>query len=367
MFRVKFSPDIDWILIALVLFLCILGLLSIYSVSASYQFENNYFARQFLWISIGFGAMIFFSLLDYRLLVQWVWSFYALLILALIYVHYSGGSTDSNVTRWIVVSGFSIQPSEFAKLIIVLMLANYYNDARKLGSSKLSNVLFPIFITLVPFLLILIQPDLGTAIILLIITSTLVFFSGIHFKWVIMSFVGLILSIPAIWVYILKDYQKNRILILLDPQRDPLGAGYHIIQSKIAIGSGKFFGKGFLEGKQAQLNFLPARHTDFIFSVFSEEWGFLGSIVVVASYGFLIFWILKEVTRFSDRRSVVVTVGIAMILASQGIINMGMVMGLFPVVGLPLPFMSYGGSSTITVLAAMGILLNIRKKMKSIL
>ena len=182
-----------------------------------------------------------------------------------------------------------------------------------------------------------------------------------------MGFVGLIFSIPAIWIYILKDYQKNRILILLDPQRDPLGAGYHIIQSKIAIGSGKFFGKGFLEGKQAQLNFLPARHTDFIFSVFSEEWGFLGSIVVVASYGFLIFWILKEIARFSDRRSIVITVGIAMILASQGIINMGMVMGLFPVVGLPLPFMSYGGSSTITILAAMGILLNIRKKMKSIL
>ena len=367
MFRIKFSPDIDWVLVALVGFLSVIGLFSIYSASISYQFENDYFTKQFLWLGIGFGAMIFFTLLDYRLLVRWVWGFYAVLILALIYVLYSGDSTNTNVARWIVISGLSIQPSEFAKLIIVLMLANYYNDARKLGNPKLSNVLFPVFITLVPFLLVLIQPDLGTATILLIITSTLVFFSGIHFRWIIMGFVGLILSIPAIWIYILKDYQKNRILILLDPQRDPLGAGYHIIQSKIAIGSGKFFGKGFLEGKQAQLNFLPARHTDFIFSVFSEEWGFLGSIVVVASYGFLIFWILKEVTRFSDRRSVVVTVGIAMILASQGIINMGMVMGLFPVVGLPLPFMSYGGSSTITILAAMGILLNIRKKMKSIL
>ena len=362
MFSIKFSPDIDWVLVGLVLFLCTVGLASIYSASLSYQSDNNYFAKQFLWLGIGFGAMVFFTLLDYKLLVRWAWIFYFLLILTLIYVLYIGNSASVNVNRWISVPGFNIQPSEFAKLAIVLMLARYYHDSRKLGNTKISSVLFPIFITLIPFFLVLIQPDLGTAIILLIIAGTLIFFSGINFKWIIGAIVIFASALPAIWFYVLKDYQKNRILILLDPQKDPLGAGYHIIQSKIAIGSGKFFGKGFLEGKQAQLNFLPARHTDFIFSVFSEEWGFLGSILIVASYGFLIFWILKEISRFSDRRSIVITVGVAMILASQGIINMGMVMGLFPVVGLPLPFMSYGGSSTITILAAIGILLNIRKR-----
>ncbi len=362
MFRIKFSPDIDWVLVCLVLFLCTIGLISIYSASLSYQSENNYFVKQFLWLGIGLGAMIFFTLLDYKLLVRWAWAFYFLLICALIYVLYVGSSTDASVNRWISAPGFNIQPSEFAKLAIVLILARYYHDSRRLGNTKLSSVLFPIFITLVPFLLVLVQPDLGTAIILLIITGTLIFFSGISFKWIIVSIVMFTPAIPAIWFFILKDYQKNRILILLDPQKDPLGTGYHIIQSKIAIGSGKFFGKGFLEGKQAQLNFLPARHTDFIFSVFSEEWGFLGSILVVGSYGFLIFWILKEIGRFSDRRKIVITVGVAIILASQGIINMGMVMGLFPVVGLPLPFMSYGGSSTITILAAIGILLNVRKR-----
>ena len=278
MFSIKFSPDIDWILIGIVLFLCTVGLISIYSASAAYQSDNNYFAKQFLWLGIGFGAMVFFTLLDYRLLVRWAWSFYFLLLIALIYVLYSSNSSGLNVNRWIVVSGLNIQPSEFAKLAIVLMLARYYHDSRKLGNTKISSVLFPISITSIPFFLVLIQPDLGTAIILLIITGALIFFSGINFKWIIVSIVLLISSIPAFWFYILKDYQKKRILILLDPQTDPLGAGYHIIQSKIAIGSGKFFGKGFLEGKQAQLNFLPARHTDFIFSVF-KILIFLGSFI----------------------------------------------------------------------------------------
>ena len=367
MIKQKFLENFDYLLVAVVLLLCLIGLSSIYSASAAYQFTNDYFIKQVIWVAIGFTALLFFSFLDYRILVKWSWLFYLFVIFLLIFVYYNGTLTKNGVARWINLGFVYLQPSELSKLALVFLLAYYYNDKKRLVNNKLSNIIAPLFITLIPFILILIQPDLGTATILLIVAATVIFFSGISIKWVIATISLIIFSIPAIWIYVFKQYQKERILILLDPQIDPLGAGYHIIQSKIAIGSGLVFGKGFLQGKQAQLNFLPARHTDFIFAVFSEEWGFLGSVLVVACYAFLIFWLLKEVSRFTKRSSIILTIGIITIIASQGLINLGMVMGLLPVVGLPLPFMSYGGSSIVTSLAAIGVLLNIKKKEKKII
>lgn len=344
--------------------ICILGLVSIYSASVAYQFENSFFLKQIIWVLIGFGGMVFFSYLNYHLLIRWSWLLYLIVIFFLIFILVNA-SSGGVVDRWVIIGPISIQPSEFSKLTVVFLLAYYYKDHRKIANSKISNLLPPILIVMLPFVLILIQPDLGTASILLITAVVVIIFSGINYKWIVGSLILLIFSIPALWIYVLKPYQKERILILLDPQRDPLGTGYHIIQSKIAIGSGLFFGKGFLGGKQTQLNFLPARHTDFVFAVFSEEWGFLGSILVVLCFVFLIFLLLKEINTFNSRCGIILAMGIVVIIASQSLINMGMVMGLLPVVGLPLPLMSYGGSSVVTIMISIGILLNIRKKEKN--
>ena len=357
----EFFENLDWYLCISIFFILIIGLVSIYSASIGYQFENNFFKKQLIWIAIGLTCMFFFSFLDFRIILKYSQLFYIIVVLMLVYTHYKGfGSKGSDVSRWISIFGLTIQPSEFAKIAVVCVLTNYFQGKKRIGN--LTTPIIPLLILLVPFLLIFTQPDLGTSIVLAIVVAIMIFLAGINWKWIIFTLIFLFLSMPLIWIHILKNYQKERILILFNPQRDPLGTGYHIIQSKIAIGSGTFWGKGLLQGKQAQLNFLPARHTDFIFSVLSEEWGFLGSLIVVLSYCLLIFCILRKINSYQNRATIMLTLGIATIISAQVIINISMVTGLLPVVGLPLPLISYGGSSIITTLSSIGILLNIRKK-----
>ena len=364
MMKPKLFDDFDWLIVLLTVFLLIVGLISVYSASIGYQFENNFFERQLLWVGIGLIAMLFFSFFNFKFILKYSYFFYIIVILLLIYTYYEGfGSKGSNVNRWISIFSVTIQPSEFAKIAVICVLAEYFKGEKKIGLPGLP--IIPIFILIIPFFLIFLQPDLGTSIVLAIVVSFIIFLTGIYWKWIISTTILLLLSIPLIWVYIFKDYQKQRILILLNPQKNPLGAGYHIIQSKIAIGSGSFWGKGFLQGKQAQLNFLPARHTDFIFSVLSEEWGFVGSFVVVMIYLLLIIFILRNINYYKNRSAIILTLGIAGSLSSQVLINISMVTGLLPVVGLPLPLMSYGGSSIITSLASIGLLLNIKKQERS--
>jgi rod shape determining protein RodA len=357
----KFFENFDWPLVLTTFFILIIGLISVYSASISYQFENNFFGKQLLLVGLGIVLMLLFSILDFKFFLKYSYIFYIITIFLLVYAYYNGfGSKSSNVSRWINLFGITIQPSELAKIVVILSLAQYFRSEKKIGNSAL--LVVPILILIVPFVLIFLQPDLGTSIILAITVAIIIFLTGVYWKWIITSFIFLILSIPLIWVYIFKDYQKERISILFDPQKDPLGAGYHIIQSKIAIGSGAFWGKGFLQGQQAQLNFLPARHTDFIFSVLSEEWGFLGAFIVVLSYFFLTFCILKNINKYQSRSAIVLTLGITGTISTQAFINIAMVTGLLPVVGLPLPLMSYGGSSMITSLVSIGMLLNIKRQ-----
>ena len=360
MIKVEALRNFDWNIVIIVFVILIAGLLSVYSASIGYQFENKFFEKQLLWIGLGIICMIFFSRLNFRWVVEYSYIFYILIVLLLIYTHYAGfGGRGSNVNRWINILGITIQPSEFTKIILVCFLTRYFQEEKKIGVNGIHFV--PIFILLLPFILIFLQPDLGTSIVLVLLVTIMIFLSGIYWKWIISSFIFFIFSIPFLWVYFLKGYQKQRIAILLDPQKDPLGAGYHIIQSKIAIGSGTFFGKGFLQGKQVQLNFLPARHTDFIFSVLSEEWGFIGAIFIIFVYAYLLFYILRSTKRYQSRTAVILTLGIGTMFSCQILINICMVTGLLPIVGLPLPFMSYGGSSMLTNMAAIGILLNIKK------
>jgi rod shape determining protein RodA len=258
----------------------------------------------------------------------------------------------------LIIGPVSFQPSEFLKIAVILALAHYYSRDAKTRGFTLRELVRPLMIIMLPVLLIGMQPDLGTAGLVVLIAGSITVFVKIERR----SFAYLIASgavmVPLIWFF-LKEYQKRRILVFLDPDRDPLGAGYHIIQSKIAIGSGMLSGKGYLKGTQNALSFLPEEHTDFIFSVLAEEWGVLGSITLILLFLILILWGLNVAHGCREPFGTIVAVGVTAMIFWQTFINIGMAMGLFPVVGVPLPFVSYGGSSVLTTAISIGLLLNV--------
>lgn len=363
MFDRRLLESFDWVLLFTVIAISIIGFFSIYSASYSYGTETTYFQRQIFWFFIGLFALFGTIIVDYRVLLRFSLLFHTILILLLIFVLFYGtGGSGSDVQRWIQIGSYFFQPSEFVKFSLVVYLAYHFSEFRKIGDLGIKDVLVPLVMTLIPFLLIMKQPDLGTAILLIIVFAVIIFFVGIRFKILLVSLVLGIFSVPFAWIFILKPYQRNRIETFLNPELDPLNKGYQIIQSKIAVGSGQLWGKGYLKGTQAYLNFLPARHTDFIFSVYTEEWGFVGGVVLVGLYLFLILWCLRLVGKTKDRSGTVLTVGITMILASQIIINILMVIGLFPITGMPLPFMSYGGSALLSNMIGIGLILNVRMR-----
>ncbi|OGG96634.1 MAG: rod shape-determining protein RodA [Candidatus Lambdaproteobacteria bacterium RIFOXYD12_FULL_49_8] len=363
MFDRRLWPFIDWVLISLVFSVCFVGFFSIYSAAVSYGHETSYFQRQFLWFIMGVLVMAGMTVVDYRLIGQVSFWLHVLVTLLLVLtLIYGTGGPGSRVQRWLKVGPVFLQASEFAKFTLVLYLAHYFRDSRRIGDLGFKELVWPLAVTLVPFVLILRQPDLGTAMVLLVVTTPVIFLAGLRYKVMgVVSGLGLV-STPFAWFYVLKPYQRNRILTLIDPETDPLGKGYHIIQSKIAVGSGGIWGKGYLEGTQAYLNFLPARHTDFIFSVFTEEWGFVGGTGLVTLYIMLILWCLKDIGKTKDRSGTILTLGVTTILLAQITINIGMVIGLLPVVGMPLPFMSYGGSAMLSHMIGIGLILNVRMR-----
>lgn len=349
----------DWGLLAIVLILAGMGMIALYSaVSAGGGAGNTAFiTKQLIWYGIGLTAMIISFTFSYKTLEKYADFIYAggicLLVAVLVFGKFVGGSQ-----RWLALGPISIQPSEIAKLTVVIMLARHYSKFASERGLSFRELITPCWITVVPFLLIVKQPDLGTAMMILLVAASMTMFVKIERRTFIAIITACIVSIPMVWSF-LKGYQKQRILTFLDPDRDPLGAGYHIIQSKIAIGSGMISGRGYLKGPQNALSFLPEQHTDFIFSVMAEEWGFIGSGVLILMFLFLIIWGLNVANGCRDNFGTVLAVGITVMIAWQVVINIGMVMGLFPVVGVPLPFISYGGSSIVTMMTCVGILLNI--------
>ncbi len=351
--------NFDWTLFVLVLLLSIIGLLNIYSAGFSITElrQTPHYLKQIQSILVGVAGMAVAFFVDYRFLGRHAYVIYLLSIVLLAIVFISGYATRGS-QRWIVVAGFTFQPSELVKLTLILALAKYF-DRNQLGRScRLRDLWVPFLIVLIPFLLILRQPDLGTGLILMILFLSFIFFVGLEWKSFFMASTGGLVLVPLFW-YVLKDYQKERILTFFSPERDPLGSGYHIIQSMIAVGSGGFFGKGFLKGSQTQLKFLPEQRTDFIFSVFAEEWGFLGAMVLIFMFLSLILWGLKIVIHSKDYLGALVAFGITMLIFWEVFINIGMVLGILPVVGIPLPFLSYGGSSMVVLMTAIGLLMNI--------
>jgi len=245
------------------------------------------------------------------------------------------------------------------KVVIVIQLAGYFSSQEVSSFPGVKKLVLPVSFVLLPVLLVLAEPDLGTAISLMAIAITMILFVGVRWKYIAALVLTLIpLGLP-VWEHVLKPYQKRRVLILLSPDLDPLGAGYHIRQSKIAIGSGMLWGKGFLNGTQNKLHFLPEKHTDFIFSVWAEEWGFIGCAVLIFFFCLLVFLTLRVAARSRDRFGSLVVVGMSALILWQAFINIGMVIGVLPVVGITLPFVSYGGSSLITLCLAIGLIENV--------
>jgi rod shape determining protein RodA len=349
----------DWGLLGIVLILGGMGLIALYSaVSAGVGSEQTVIiTKQLIWYGIGMTTMIVFFTFSYKALEKYADFIYVLCICLLVSVLIFGKFVSGS-QRWLILGPISIQPSEIAKLTVVIMLARHYSKFASEKGLTWRELIVPSLITAIPFLLIVKQPDLGTAMMILLIAASMTMFVKIERRTFIAMLTACIISGPMVWFF-LKGYQKQRILTFLSPDRDPLGAGYHIIQSKIAIGSGMISGRGFLKGTQNALSFLPEQHTDFIFSVLAEEWGFVGSSVVILMFLFLIVWGLNIANGCRDNFGTILAVGITAMIAWQVVINIGMVMGLMPVVGVPLPFVSYGGSSIVTMMICIGILLNI--------
>ncbi|GAB4300988.1 MAG: rod shape-determining protein RodA [Desulfuromonadia bacterium] len=358
----RLLENIDWKFILLVLVIVGIGVTNIQSASLSYRGGGGGYAlKQLVWLAAGVIVLLSICTVDYHLFEDLSYGLYALVIVLLLAVLLVG-KTSMGATRWLSFGFFNLQPSELMKPVIVTVLARYFAVRSFPGLLGFRELTPPFLIVLFPVILIARQPDLGTAIMVILVAGSMVAGVGIRPATVATLTLG---SIPLLflgWRYGLKDYQKKRILNFVDPEHDPLGSGYHIIQSKIAIGSGGFFGKGYMEGTQSRLRFLPEQHTDFAFSVFGEEWGFAGCFILILLYALLILWGLQIARECSDRFGALMAVGCTAILFWHTVINIGMVIGLFPVVGVPLPFFSYGGTSMITSMGSVGILVSIRMR-----
>lgn len=361
--RLKFDRrlllNFDWVLLSMVFTICGIALINLYSAGSSLAAMKGgpIYVKQAVWVLIGIVFMGIFFSIDYRTIIRHAYTIYGVSIVLLLVVFFLGEITRGT-QRWISFGGFSLQPSELLKLTIILVLARFYNSRGVEESYTLRKLWIPIVLVIVPFLLIMKQPDLGTAMMILIIFVSMTLFVGVNWKSIVLVVTTGILMTPLCWA-VLKDYQKERILTFLDPDKDPLGSGYHIIQSIIAIGSGGVVGKGFLKGTQSQLRFLPEHQTDFVFSVFAEEWGFLGSFILIFLFLSLVLWSLRIARTSRDLLGTLIAFGIAMLIFWELFINLGMVLGIFPVVGIPLPFLSYGGSAIVVLLSSVGLLMNV--------
>lgn len=351
-----FFHSLDWVLAALISALALAGVLTVYSATHQQPELQNIWIRQLAWMMVSLLAMYVVSKVDYHIWLDlWKWLYWTAIVFLFIVLFL--GQATKGAQRWFRFGYLSFQPSELAKLAVILALARFVGS-KTVELFYLRRFLLMLALVGLPLMLILKQPDLGSAMLIIPLTLLMFYVGGGPMRW--MAWLGLLgaASTPIIW-HFLRDYQKRRLDVFFNPQADPLGAGYNSIQSIIAIGSGGMAGKGFLQGSQTQLSFIPEHHTDFIFSVIGEEWGFAGALLVVTLY-LLMFRRGFEISRKArDREGALLALGITGLYAIQSIINIGMSIGVFPVVGVTLPFISYGGTSLLFSFAAVGILLNI--------
>jgi rod shape determining protein RodA len=363
----SFFKKLDFSILMTTAILVGVGIINLYSATRLEPASPlPVYLKQMYWLGLGSILMLCVALVDYHFFERWGYWIYAANIVLLIGLFFLGDRSSGTV-RWYTIGPVSFQPSEYMKLSLIFALSKYFSGAMTEDGLRLTDLLIPTFLIAVPLVLVLKEPDLGSAGLLVLLFLTMVFSIKMRLKALLTLVLMGVVSAPPIiyfgWKF-LKDYQRQRILTFLDPNLDPLGSGYHIIQSKIAVGSGGLFGKGLMNGTQGLLKFLPEQHTDFIFSVLAEEWGFIGAVIVVGLFFVLIVRALTIARGAKDFFGGAAAMGIATIFLWQFFINIGMATGIFPVVGIPLPFLSYGGSSLVASLIAVGLLLNIYMKHK---
>ena len=342
-------------------FAAIIGLITLIALINFYSITHtpsaplvSVFWKQVLWIIIGFLIFFTLSAIDYQFFCRFSYFFYGINILALIAVLFAGQNSHG-AQRWFDFGWFSYQPSETMKAALICVLAVIFSKKSTQYVYGFRQIIGAFLLTVLPMALIIYQPDLGTALLIGVQGGTMALFVKMNRNLWIGFFALFIIFIPTLWTFVLKDYQKNRILMFVSSDKDPHGAGYNAIQSKIAIGSGQIFGKGFRQGTQAQLEFLPERHTDFVFSVLSEEHGFTGSLFTIAVFLILILKIFQIAAESRDKEGAYLCLGVLSIIFWHTIVNVNMAIGLLPIVGVPLPLLSYGGSNTITTFIILGL------------
>ncbi|MCB9947271.1 MAG: rod shape-determining protein RodA [Rhodospirillaceae bacterium] len=342
-------------MILLVAAICSIGFAMLYS-AANGSFDP-WASRQMIRFGVGFVILLAVALVDIRIWLRLAYPIYGLSLILLVAVEVMG-EIGMGAQRWIDLGVIQLQPSELMKVAMVLALARYFHGPTLEEVGRISRLLMPLVLVLAPVGLVLKQPDLGTAMMLMMIGGAMFFLAGVRlWKFAVVIVLGLT-AIPVGWEF-LHDYQRQRILTFLNPERDPLGAGYHILQSKIALGSGGMFGKGFLAGTQAHLNFLPERQTDFIFTMLAEEFGLVGSLVLIGLYALVFAYGIVIGLRSRNHFGRLLALGLTVNLFLYVFINMAMVMGLIPVVGVPLPLISYGGTAMLTVLFGFGLIISV--------
>jgi rod shape determining protein RodA len=354
----RFWQDFDWVLLVAAVGLSLISVIEIYSATMA-QGAENYFVRQLAWVGVGIVFLFIVAAIDYHLISEQIPWLYVLSLGALLYTLLLGHRV-SNSKSWVGIGSLGVQPSEFIKMVVVVALARYLSELRNVRYMTFVQIIKACLIVFVPMGLVLLQPDLGTALTYLPAIAVGLFIRGIRPAVLISLILGFVLVLPVSWL-VLRPYQKERILTFLDPERDPLGKGYQVTQSKIAIGSGGLMGKGVFHGSQNILGFLPTRHTDFIFSVVGEELGFAGVILTLGLLGFIIFRSIYNAATARDNLGLFIVMGIVGIYFFHVIVNVGMVIGFMPTTGIPLPFLSYGGSSVLTAFIALGLVLSVRR------
>jgi rod shape determining protein RodA len=349
----------DWTLFLVASVLAVIGVVNLYSAtSVSRASLSEVYIQQVYWlVSGGILAMLVTSI-DYRHFERLGYAVYGFGIVLLVLVFVLGKDVRGS-SRWIYIGSFSLQPSEFMKLFLIIALAKYLHDDPKSEGRTLRDLAIPALIAAVPMMLILAQPDLGTALILMLVFVTICALTRIAWKSLVSLLLGVAVLSPLVWTYVLKDYQKSRVTAFLNPDANILGSGWHAHHARVAIGNGGIFGQGFMRGTQNQFHFLPDQYSDFPFAVFAEDWGLLGCLVLVSLYGFLVLWSIRVAATAKDRFGAVLAIGVGSLIFWHAFFNLGMVTGLLPVVGVTLPLFSYGGSSVLTILMGIGLLMNV--------
>ena len=346
---------INWGLVLVLTAIAAIGTVALYSAAGG-RFDP-WAARHAIRYGAALAVLLATALMPPKVWLWLAWPIYVISLLLLVAVDIAG-KTGMGAQRWLVVGPMQIQPSEITKVAVILVLARYYQGLTREQAARFLYTLPPLLVILLPVALVMVQPDLGTAMMVLLGGAALLFVAGVRLWMFLAAAIAAVGCLPLAWSF-MHDYQRKRVLTFLDPDRDPLGAGYHITQSKIAIGSGGLFGKGFLKGTQSSLNFLPEKQTDFIFTSFVEEWGLVGACVLLALFALVLVWGFSIALRSQHHFGRLLALGVTAMMFLYVFINTAMVMGLLPVVGVPLPLVSNGGTAMVSVMFACGLLIGV--------